>query len=359
MKKYIIIGLLLLAFGAYLILPLIKNSGASEDDYLVAATFNFKENLATTYGADVPIAFTVNSKEAKQIELIYNDSIFKTWENPTGKITFLLDADCYGVGTKSIVLRTTLKDGSSEDDIRNLRVLSDVSPKPLQANVIQSFPHDPLSYTQGLEFNNGQLFEGTGDPGQLGKSIVAQVDLSTGKIGKKMGIDANYFGEGITLINNDLYQLTWQSGKCFVYDKNTMLLTREYAYTGEGWGLCNDGKQLIMSDGSERITFRDPKTFSVIRTIEVYDNVGPRMNINELEYIDGKIYANIWQTDVIIVIDPISGKVLEEIDASPLAIVGKMGGEVLNGIAYNPANKKLYMTGKNWGKLLEVSITEK
>lgn len=137
-----------------------------------------------------------------------------------------------------------------------------------------------------------------------------------------------------------------------------MELKKDFTYTGEGWGLCNDGKQLIMSDGTERITFRDPKTFSILRTIEVYDDNGPFVKLNELEYINGKIYANVWMTNLILVIDPFTGKVLEEIDASALALVGKMGGDVLNGIAYDPKTNKIYMTGKYWGKILEVKIAE-
>jgi glutamine cyclotransferase len=129
---------------------------------------------------------------------------------------------------------------------------------------------------------------------------------------------------------------------------------KDFSYTGEGWGLCNDGKSIIMSDGTERITFRNPENFQIERTIEVYDQVGPRAKLNELEYIDGKIYANVWMLDLILVIDPNTGKVIAEIDASNVSMEGKGTGDVLNGIAYNPVSKKLYLTGKYWNKVFEV-----
>lgn len=359
MKRYAIIGLLLLLIGAFVLVPLLKDSGEDPSETEISSTFNFNENLETTFAKAVPIAFTVNVAGVKKVELIYNDSIFKTWKAPKkGSLSFLLNADCFGVGTRYIVVRTTLADGSVEEDERMLRVVSDIAPKPMTATVVASFPHNTLNYTQGLEFNNGQLYEGTGDPGQQGATTVGKISLSTGEFGPKKILDATYFGEGITVFGDELFQLTWKNGKCFVYDKNTMELKKDFTYTGQGWGLCNDGKQLIMSDGSERITFRDPKTFSILRTIEVYDDNGPFTNINELEYIKGKIYANVYMTNLVLVIDPYTGKVLEEIDASALALVGKMGGEVLNGIAYDPKTNKIYMTGKYWGKILEVTISE-
>ena len=156
-------------------------------------------------------------------------------------------------------------------------------------------------------------------------------------------------------MNDILYQLTWTQQKCFMYDAKTLeIKSKQFTYTGEGWGLCNDGKFLIMSDGTERIVFRNPENFQVVKSIEVYDNVGPRSKLNELEYINGKIYANVWMLDMILEIDPETGKVLTEIDASSPAIVGRNGGEVLNGIAHNPATNKTYVTGKYWTKLMEV-----
>ena len=186
--------------------------------------------------------------------------------------------------------------------------------------------------------------------------MIAQMDLNTGTIAanKNIKLDENYFGEGITIFGETLFQLTWKEQKCFLYNKQTMQLLKEIPYNGEGWGLCNDGKSIIMSDGTERITFRNPTTFAIERTIEVYDNEGPIDKINELEYINGKIYANIYTTNKIIVIEPLNGKILSIIDGSEIEAAGRGIGEVMNGIAVNKG--KIYMTGKNWEKLFEVKI---
>jgi glutamine cyclotransferase len=354
MKKYAIIALLILVLGSIVLIPLFKNNGT---DIPEMATFDFKEDIQTPFGRLLPMNITVPEGITK-VEFIYNDSVFKTWDRPSAHLTYLLESHFYGVGTRMAVVRSYRSDGTSSDDAHMIRVVSDIDPVQLKASVVKEFPHNPLNYTQGLEFNEGQLFEGTGDPGRKGLTTIGAINMKTGLFGTvKNGLDATYFGEGITLFGDLLYQLTWQNGKCFVYDKKTMVLKKDFAYTGEGWGLCNDGKQLIMSDGSERIYFRDPSTFQIVRTIDVYDNVAPRTNINELEYINGRIYANIWQTNTVIVIDPLTGKVMEEIDATALETAGKNGGDVLNGIAFNPATNKLYMTGKLWNKLFEVQLT--
>ena len=199
----------------------------------------------------------------------------------------------------------------------------------------------------------GNLYEGIG---QYGSSKLSQVDLKTGKVNEKLSITlaGDYFGEGITVFNDKIYQLTWEEQTCFVYNKSTFELDKTIPYIGEGWGLCNDGKYLIMSNGSERITFRNPETFAIEKIIEVYDNKGPIQQLNELEYIDGKIYANVYTSNQIVVIDPITGRVEAIIDCSILEKEGRGYGDVLNGIAYN--DEKIYMTGKNWNKLFEVNL---
>lgn len=362
MKRYLIIGLILLVGATFIIVPLMRNSGP---DLTPAATLNVNgDGLMSKLGdGDMPIEFTIDRDDIVLLEVLYAGEVIETYKNPKmGKQRLMVDTDFFGVGTRPLILRARLKDGTTEEAANTMiRVVSDIEPKPLIATSVETFPHNPLNYTQGLEFNNGLLYEGTGNPGNTGESSIGVIDLATGQYvtGKKNGLDATYFGEGITIMGDNLYQLTWRNGKCFVYDKNNLQLKlREFTYSGEGWGLCNDGKYLIMSDGSERITFRDPKTFAPVRTIEVYDGMGPIVNLNELEYVNGKIYANIYTTSTIVTIEPQTGRVLERIDATPLEAVGKMGGEVLNGIAYNPATKKLYMTGKNWGKIMVVDIKE-
>ncbi len=352
MKKYLIIGLILVVLGALVVVPMMNNTVPVEDDE-IPAVFAFNDNLATKWDETIQLEIKINNADVVKLELIYNDSIFKTWNNPKGKITFPFKAGYYGLGTRDIQLLSTMKDGSTFVDNRMVRVLSDVIPEIWIAEIVSSFPHSATSFTQGLEFNNGILYEGTG---QKGLSMVAQVNLTTGETIKKMGLDGTYFGEGITILGDKLYQLTWQEQKCFVYNKSTLQIEKDMPYIGEGWGLCNDGTSLIMSNGSERITFRNPQTFEIERTIEVYTNQGAVTNLNELEYIDGLIYANVWMTNKVAIIDPLNGKVLAELDGTTLINEGKGNGDVLNGIAVNTKNNKLYMTGKNWLKLFEVKI---
>ena len=360
MKKYILIALVVIVGGTLLIYPLLK-----DDEVIInnpkdssAAVFTFKDNLATVGEEVVPLEIEIN-KDIQKMELYYNDSLITTWESPKEKVTYSFSPGMFGVGTRTLNLLSTLTDGTSFVDNRMVRVLSDVIPQRMTTKIINSFPHDPTSFTQGLEFYKGSLYEGTGDPGNQGKTIVAQVDLQSGDIKQKMGLSAGFFGEGITVLNNTLYQLTWKNQKCYTYDvTNNLQLKGEFNYVGEGWGLCNDGEHLIMSDGTERITFRNPESFEISHTIEVYNNQGPINYLNELEYIDGKIYANVWTTNAVIVIDPSNGKVLQEIDATNLVNEGQGSGEVLNGVAHNSETGKTYMTGKNWIKLFEVQFIE-
>lgn len=353
-KQIGIIVVIILVIGGFIIGPILKDWKVEDDT--VAANFTFSQNMATIFGKKIPLSFKVSSDDIVQTSILLDDSLLKTWKNPkVGEISFNLDVSFFGLGAKTLSLVTTLKNGQEQNDSRLLRIFSDIAPKQSKANVVKVYPHNPTSFTQGLEFNEGILYESTGLNGQ---SKILQVNLESGATipGKEIGLDETYFGEGISIINNEIFQLTWQNQKCFVYDKKTMQLKKELPYTQEGWGLCNDGKSLIMSNGTEYLTFRDPSSFQVQKTIQVYDQVGPRVRLNELEYVNGKIYANIWQLDLIIVIDPESGKVLEEIDCSEVISAGKGSGEVLNGIALNSKTNKLYLTGKNWSKLLEVVV---
>jgi len=359
MKKYIIIGLLILVGAVFLIKPLLNGSEEVDpSEEVLPAIFKFEDNLATIGDEKAPLEIVINNNDIEKLELYYNDSILKTWKNPKGKINFSLEAGLFGVGTRTLNLLSTLKDGSSFVDNRMVRVLSDIIPLKKSAQILGEYPHNPTSFTQGLAFYNGKLYEGTGDPGDQGKTIVAEVELSSGAILNSNGLQAGFFGEGITVMNDKIYQLTWKNQKCYVYDVNSLQLLSEFNYKGEGWGLTHDGTSLIMSDGTERIVFRNPETFAIERTIEVYNNQGPINYLNELEYIDGKIYANVWTTAGVAVVDPKTGKVLEEIDGSELFKLGRGSGEVLNGIAYNSVTGKTYMTGKNWVKLFEVKFVE-
>lgn len=350
-RQYIISGFVILLIGSFIIVPFFSNKPALPDSG-TAAHFNFHENLGVEIGKTIPISMEAG-KDMVKVELYFQDSLLQSWNTPNGILSFNLNTASFGLGAKTITLLSTDKSGQQYNDQRLVRVLSDITPAKLTASVAKSYVHNATSFTQGLEFSDGVLYESTG---QKGTSMIAKVKLESGVIENKIGLDGNYFGEGITILGNKIYQLTWQEQKCFVYDKKSMQIQSDFSYTGEGWGICNDGKSLIMSNGTEIITFRNPDNFQIERTIEVYDQGGPIIRLNELEYIDGKIYANVWQSDAIVVIDPANGKVLSIIDCSAVAAAGRGSGEVLNGIAYNPANKKIYLTGKNWSNLLEISV---
>lgn len=221
--------------------------------------------------------------------------------------------------------------------------------------IVQKFPHDTAAFTEGLTFINGQLYESNG---QNGLSDLRLLDLDTGDVKNKVDLGAEYFGEGMTALNGKIYQLTWMNGKGFIYDEKNMMLLGEFPYAGEGWGLTNDGQFLIMSNGSNGISYLDPETFQLKRTIYVYDKTTPLTQINELEYINGLIYANIWHSDKIVQIDPTWGDVVGWIDLTGLRTPeSQQNGEaVLNGIAYDSATNRLFVTGKLWPDLFEIKL---
>ncbi len=223
--------------------------------------------------------------------------------------------------------------------------------------IIHRYPHDAAAFTEGLAIAGDMLYESTG---LNGASSLRQVDLITGQVLARLDLPDEYFGEGMTLMGGNLYQLTWQSHIGFVYDLACFCQRGTFAYDGEGWGLTHDDDSLIMSDGTDRIRFLDPQTFAVMRTISVRDpdRSAPLTNINELEYINGEIYANIWQTDRVARIDPATGALLGWIDLSGLLPTGDRtaGTDVLNGIAYDAATNRLFVTGKNWPALFQIAL---
>jgi glutaminyl-peptide cyclotransferase len=221
--------------------------------------------------------------------------------------------------------------------------------------ITNTWPHDTEAYTQGLIFHEGNLLEGTG---QRGKSSLRRVELETGKILKSISVPEPYFAEGITVFKGKIYQLTWQHQLGFIYDAESLEKLGEFSYKGEGWGLTNDGTSLIMSDGTNQIRFLDPNSFQVNRTISVLDGSVPVAAINELEYVQGEIYANIWHKEVVARIQPQTGRVIGWIDLTGLrALTGVTDNEaVLNGIAYHPAKDRLFVTGKLWPRLFEIRV---
>jgi glutaminyl-peptide cyclotransferase len=238
-----------------------------------------------------------------------------------------------------------------------------VNPDPRVARftVVKSWPHDPAAFTQGLEFEKGRLYEGTGTEG---KSTLREVALETGDVIRMATLPPEVFGEGITVLGNRIYQLTWKSKKGFVYDLASFKRISEFTYDGEGWGLANDGSSLIMSDGSAHLYFRDPATFAVTRTVEVRDRDTPVPKLNELEWVNGEIYANVWETDSIVRINPQSGAVIGWVNMRGLFSGSDRGRylqpgqvtDVLNGIAWDDSTKRLVVTGKWWPRIYQITV---
>lgn len=223
--------------------------------------------------------------------------------------------------------------------------------------IVAELPHSTSDYTQGFEYADGLFWEGTGG---YGSSQLKCYDPATGRVERSVDIPKMYFGEGITLLNGKIYQLTWRKGKAFVYDQATLRKLGEFDYEGEGWGLATDGKVLYMSDGTDKITLRDPETFKPIGSMNV--TIGGRkvQNINELEWIGSELWANVYLTDQIIRIDPATGKVVGIVELSGIQAPQDVtyNTDVLNGIAHDPATGRLWLTGKNWNKVYQVEIVE-
>jgi glutamine cyclotransferase len=223
--------------------------------------------------------------------------------------------------------------------------------------VVADYPHDDAAYTQGLDIHEGVLYEGTG---LYGESRLRRVDLESGDVEQEVSLDNQYFGEGIVVVDDRIFQLTWKEHTALVYDRETFEVVGTFSYDTEGWGLTHDGDHLVMSDGSDKITFRDARTFEETSSINVTYQGAPVTLLNELEYIDGEIWANVYTTDFVVRIDPQSGEVKGWIDFSGLLTDDEreaLGpGEVLNGIAQDPDTGKLYVTGKMWPRLYEIEL---
>src|SRR5947209_3689981 len=224
--------------------------------------------------------------------------------------------------------------------------------------VVNTFPHDPADYTQGLIFHDGALIESTG---LEGRSTLRRVELQTGRVLQKADVPRFYFAEGMTLFGGKIYQLTWKAEKGFIYDPQTFQKTGEFTYTGEGWGLTHDADSLILSDGTNQIRFIDTDNYKVKRTISVLDEGRPLEEINELEYVHGEIFANVWHDDRIARIDPQTGRINGWVDMTGLLKPGEATDEeaVLNGIAYDEQGDRLFVTGKLWPKLFEIRLKQK
>jgi glutamine cyclotransferase len=273
----------------------------------------------------------------------------------SSSVLFLATAACTTAPSEPIASGAPTSPGASTASPRPIAIPSAPSAPASSAAPAgpPSFPHDVSSFTEGLVYDHGTIFESTG---LYGESKLRKIDLATGRVLAQVRLTDAYFGEGLALLHGELFQLTYKEGKCFVYDAATLQKKRELAYDGEGWGLTTDGTSFVMSDGSATLTFRDAKTFEPVRRITVIGKDGPVLNVNELEWVNGFIVANVWETNFIIRIDPASGRIVQAIDLSylPEPRRGATDDDVLNGIAYDEAAGQLLVTGKRWSHLFQL-----
>ena len=279
-------------------------------------------------------------------------------EAKEGTLEFMLDTEGELTGKSGLRIRLFFAGGESENHSRQITFLSNLVPVHYAYQVVNEYPHDVAAYTQGLQYVDGVLYEGTGN---YGTSSIRRVTLETGEVNKIRDLDQSLFGEGITVLGERIYQLTYKSQVGFIYDKSTFEeIQKVYYRNREGWGLTNNREELIMSDGTNIIYFLDPEMFTINRQIEVYHNEGPASSLNELEYINGKIWANRYFTDEIVIIDPESGIVEGRINLKGIlkATDRRPTTDVLNGIAWDDEGDRLFVTGKFWPRLFEIRIRE-
>ncbi len=272
---------------------------------------------------------------------------------PGGHITGEWDTRGAAVGVHSLRAVSYAAGEKLRSKVVHVVLTSDYVPEKMTYEVVKVYPHDRKAYTQGLVYEDGYIYEGTG---LRGASTLRKWELKTGRVVESLNLSPDLFGEGICILEDKIYQLTWTSRIGFVYDKNSFSVIRRLKYSTQGWGLTTDGTHLIMSDGSNNLYFLDPKYFSVLSRVSVYDDHGPVNQLNELEYINGTVYANVYQTDDIVQIDPACGKVLARINLRGLLPRKEYRSDtdVLNGIAWDAQGKRIFVTGKNWPKLFEV-----
>ena len=324
-----------------------SNSGTQKND------FSIKTNAVKgDISVDATLFLSIENPKSHPIDSV-------TYKINDKKIDATIPLDTYKLG-KHTIEATVYFNNEKQVASTTITILNNEAPKVFTYKIINEYPHDITSYTQGLEFNNGILYE---SDGQYKESRLRKLDYKTGDVIKNINLANEYFAEGLTILNNNIYQLTWREHIGFVYSLDTFekISSFKYGKSKEGWGLCNDGKWLYKSDGTENIWLLNPETLVEEDYIQVYTNKGKIVEINEMEWINGQIYANRYQKDGVAIINPKNGAVTGVIDFSPLKklVTQHDGLDVLNGIAYNPETKTIFVTGKRWDKLFEVVIIEK
>jgi glutaminyl-peptide cyclotransferase len=309
-------------------------------------------------GADINISISVKLKdgELKQTN-IYVDSVLIT---SSKNLEFNYSLKEYkNIGKHTIKAEAIKTDEVKGTYFKTFEVLSDIVPEKYGYQVIQSYPHNETSFTEGLEIHNGFLYESTGENG---KSMLLKNNIKTGKTLQSVKLADRYFGEGITVFNNRIFQLTYKTKVGFIYNLENLALVDSFHFeSAEGWGMTHDEKYLIMDDGTNILTYIDPTTLKTVKKLQVYDDKDQVLYLNELEYSDGYIYANLWTTNLIAKIDPQTGKVLAKIDLDGILTLTNPNKQVdvLNGIAIDPITKKMYITGKLYPKLFEIKPVKK
>ena len=316
-------------------------------------------NKKIAYGDDINIGISVKVKDGQLKETkIFIDTVLLTSSAEADFSYSLKKFEKIGKHTlKAVAVKT---DGVEGVYFKNFEVLSDIVPEQYGYEVVQSLPHNETFYTQGLEIHNGFIYESTGENG---KSAIYKTNLQTGKILQSVKLADRHFGEGITIFNDRIFQITYKSKIGFVYELENMALVDSFHFaSAEGWGMTNDKQHVIMSDGTNVLTYLDPQTYKPIKNVQVCDDKELVLYLNELEYSDGFIYANVWTTNLIVKIDPATGKVVSKINFDGILNMIPTPNkqvDVLNGIAIDPVSKKMYITGKYYPKLFEVKPVKK
>lgn len=308
-------------------------------------------------GETIPVVMKLTGdQEPDSVSVWFNGMLAGTVTSPPWQ--YSLSTESSLPGNTAVKLMAYSGSRRPQTVTRMVTVLSDIVPEVYGYRIVNRHPHDREAYTQGLLVDNGYFYESTG---QYGESGIRHVEVETGRVIKQHSLDKKYFGEGLALYGGRLYQLTWTTNTGFIYDIETFSVLGTIHYNTQGWGLAAYGDQLIMSDGTNKLFFLEPEYFTVISSVEVYDNREAIWQLNELEYINGEVWANIYQTDRIARIDPSTGKVLSYVDLKGLLDDRdrKPDTDYLNGIAWDSVNEKLYVTGKNWPWVYEIEIVSR
>lgn len=317
-----------------------------------------EEGSRVMKGDEITLKLAGNAGSFDSVQYLLDTSIVGTKADTT---SLKVPSSDLSLGIRMVTARVFSGEKVNETTT-NIVLLPGSPAKKYTFEVVKKYPHDTSAFTQGLEFHDGVFYESDGGYADAGGSSLRKVELTTGKVLKKLDLPGNIFAEGLTLVGDKLIQLTWQNGIGLIYNKDSFEKLGEFAYqaSAEGWGLCFDGKRLLKSDGTNRIYFLNKDTYKEEGYIEVYGQNGIINSLNELEWVDGKIYANAWQTDIIYVIDPQSGAVEAEVNLSGLLPSKDRTADtdVLNGIAWDAEGKRLFVTGKNWDTLFQIKLVE-